>query len=368
MTTRWLLSIVACTAGCRGLIGIDDPVALPELADSNPATDGVVVHQDGSTVTDGDYTNCFGASIMHVCLPNPPTGTLDLTNAISTDGTACMTSDAPDVCVLAADAITLGLIQRIFVTGSRPLVLIGKTSIDIEGRLDLASYRGGSVGAGSHATCAGSVPPAGKGGGAGGTLGGRGGAGGAGTAAGGTSAPLVPMTTLRGGCAGESGDGPTPGAGGAGGGAVYLISAAITIGGGGGIVAFGASGDGGGTNAGGGGGGGGSGGFIGLEAPAITDNSGVLDADGSGGGEGGAGSKGTAGNEPISTAGPGFGGSGANTNGGDGGNGSNGAATAGVAGTAGTTSGGGGGGGAGVIWVVGAVPSSGLTSPPPILH
>ena len=348
---RWLLAIVACTGGCRGLLGIDEPIAIPELADSNPATDGVV-HLDGTAITDGTFTNCFGASIVHVCLPNPPTNTIDIASAISTDGASCVASDTPGVCVLAADTITLGFIQRIYVTGTRPLVLIGKTSIDIEGRLDLGSYRGGSIGAGSRATCAGTVAPTGKGRwcrwdlrrtwrawAARGHRAGR-------HRRTGVPDHRAARRLLR--RAGRRYDTRHRRRGRRRGG--HLISAAITIGGGGGIVAFGASGDGGGTNAGGGGGGGGSGGLIGLEAPTITDNSGVLDADGSGGGEGGAGSKGNAGSEPISTSGPGLGGGGANTNGGDGGNGSNGTAVAGVPGALGSTSGGGGGGGAGVIW------------------
>src|SRR5205814_640771 len=127
-------------------------------------------------------------------------------------------------CALVADSIQVASGNVFRATGSRPLLLLGATAIDIAGTVDVASRSNfpgtgnGVGGAGADpASCPIIVEGIAPNGGAGGSFGTRGGNGGAsGGSLGGVSAPAVVATSLRGGCPG-SGGGASGGAGGAGG-------------------------------------------------------------------------------------------------------------------------------------------------------
>lgn len=327
---------------------------------------------------DGLPAGCYGNGLVTVCPVNPITGQQQLTitgaQTINTDSaTVCEPyrlpdgTSASDFCLVAAKSITIGTTGRINVTGSKPLVLVGSNTIDVAGTIDVASRRGGQIGAGADpAGCTAAAAPTGSKGGPGGSFGEEGGDGGTG-AEGGLPVPPGPfplqVTTLRGGCRGLAGAGLQPGAGGRGGGAVYLISTdMITIAGTINASGAGASG----ANAsGGGGGGGGAGGMIGLDAPTIlVSQTARVFANGGGGGEGAAGNPGNVGNDPASPTAPGAGGAGGAGGGGDGGNGGTGGTDPGNGGSD-TASGGGGGGGVGVIKVFPPRTLTGSISPPP---
>ncbi len=309
---------------------------------------------------------CFGrpekGGLFQICVPDMPTGSMELISPIDTDAT-CL-PQAAAVCVLLADKISVG--TTIIASGSRPLLLIGASSVTIEGTgtIDVASQntRGGA-GAGARTDCMqaidGTEAALGSPGGAGGSYGGLGGGGGDGA---GITAPPAPVAGavdgVEGGCpGGKGGAGGVAGstaqaAGGRGGGAVYVISSSmIEVSG-----TINASGEGGagGVDARAGGGGGGSGGLIGFDAPTILLSGGeTLFANGGGGGEGGAqGGNGARGADPSGlTSALG----GANqTNGGDGGAGSStsGSGFPGATVNGANLGGGGGGGGGGQILFV----------------
>ena len=303
---------------------------------------------------------CIGdPSGVRVCFATRPTGDMSLPAAIDTDSTtACMTpmSGGGGYCVIAAERLRGDIL--VAVTGTKPLVLVATTTIEISGTLDAASHRGNTppnyataqTGAGSDPAGGCSPPgtPGNNAGGAGGTLVDLGGTGGNG---GGAPGAAQTITTVRGGCRGQNGNTGNAGLGGHGGGAVYLIADTITISG-----QINASGEGGHPGIAGdaGGGGGGSGGFIGLDAQTIT-NTGVVYANGASGGEG-SGNVGTGspGPEPNSAAAsPGSPSFSVGGNGGSGGAGGSmaGAATGGTGENSGGAGGGGGGGGTGVIKV-----------------
>jgi len=310
---------------------------------------------------DAPGQTCFGTGLLNICLQTAPTGSLTsaLLTTINTDTSpkCAPVRSGGNYCVLAATTINLD--EKLRATGTRPLVLIAIDSITTTAVIDVGSHRGPpeEAGAGADpAACAPGTAPTTvtttSGGGAGGSFTGLGGSGGGGAAgsggAGGTPGAVAdPITELRGGCAGQAGEGPAKATAGHGGGAVFLI-AGNKIDVQGGINAAGAGGAAGVTGAA-GGGGGGAGGMIGFDAPMITV-SGLILANGGGGGEGsGQTTPGAAGADPnaINAA---TGGNGATGNGGDGGNGSP-ATTAGAggAGANGASGGGGGGGGAGLI-------------------
>jgi len=320
-------------------------------------------------------STCFGTGLVKPCFSPVPAGEVNLTEAIDTDTSPLCATDvtgADGLCVIAGERILIGV--PIAATGSRPLVLVARSTIEIGGVLDVASHHATSgppymtrqigAGAGMAACDAGAAPTEGQGGGggAGGSFGGAGGNGGnaPGGGTGGVPSATQAVATLRGGCPGQSGIRGSFGAGGHGGGVVYLIAeTSIAISG-----RINASGEGGlGAimgNA--GAGGGGSGGMIGLDAPAIM-NTGVVFANGGSGGEGSGATNafpgrlgpeptGAASSPPTPNSSP---------NGGDGGGGSAGGTAAGDAnggrGGDGTDvsgfigGGGGGGGGTGVIKV-----------------
>jgi hypothetical protein len=311
---------------------------------------------------------CYGGGLATICPTTPPTDPLDTTTAIEIDtsSAAACTQITQGLCVIEATDITIEIGGKVTGHGSRPLVLLATNAIVVRGTIDVASRTTASVvGAGADAGCATGTPPGACGGGYGGSFGTRGGDGGRGqngscgmTAS--MAPPAVVATTVRGGCAGSAGSGPTPPAGGHGGGAVYLVAgssimlvgATIDASGGGGIGGLTATG-------GDGGGGGGAGGLVALDAPTVTlDATTTIYANGGGGG-GGAGTQtdGNPGGDPMQFNAPaqgGFGGAGCGTcMGGQGGNGAAGGSSVGT-GSSLKNSGGGGGGGLGALRVFSA--------------
>ena len=321
---------------------------------------------DGSTadVVDGQLfldaspadVTCFGTGFGKVCFAagDIPKAQVTVTGSIDTDtSNLCSTtvSGGPPVCVIAgADVTTTGPIA---VTGGKPLVIVATGTLTIDS-LDIASHRGGQVGAGSVAAdnvtlCDAGTQPDNNGGGAGGSFGALGGAGGKGnTHNGGGAGTSKSPTAIRGGCSGQDGKNGGAGARGLGGGALYLIANTQIIVSGT-INASGSAGSGNAAMNGGngGGGGGGAGGLIAFDSPIVTNNA-VIFANGGGGGEGSSNdNNGANGNEPTSIAAAPASSTGGNS-GGDGGAG--GATTAARAGSnANQDGGGGGGGGAGAI-------------------
>jgi hypothetical protein len=319
--------------------------------------------------TTGDGGPCYGTGTTMVCVSDPP-AMLTLSSPINTDTDPACLAAYPNVCAIAAVAVTVtGTVPA---TGSKPLVLVAVNTLTINGTLNASSVRGGMSGAGSRGECTaavGSPDQQGAGGGAGGTFGGRGGNGGRGDAQdsnvnGGTAPAVTAQTMLVGGCGGSAGgnSGVTGGPGGRSGGAIYLI-AGSTISISGNVYASGAGGTGAGTNA--GGGGGGSGGMIGLDAPTFTVT-GRLSANGGGGGAGGGngGSPNDNGEDGSTTdTNPASGGNG----GGGGTDGGDGAADTTLNGSSADDAdggGGGGGGGGGIIRVFPPRSLGGTVSPP----
>ncbi|HEY4182236.1 MAG TPA: hypothetical protein VGM90_35575 [Kofleriaceae bacterium] len=281
-------------------------------------------------------------------------------------------STVGDVCVIAFQGLALNNTLRVI--GSRPLVLIGKTSLTINGSgvLDASSKseQPQERGPGGRSTCTVTTPPSGNsGGGPGGTYaaaGGFGGDGGGGSN-GGLAGTMAAFGDLIGGCNGIDGSANTAsdrGRGGTGGGAVLLYSENITINGS--INASGARGTGGLKRA--GGGGGGSGGTIVLDGPLTVNGSGRVWAQGAGGGEGGDNGtvRGAAGSNPTTSGTAAAGGSGGTTTGGNGGSGA--IDTFGGAGDDVGDGGGGGGGGGGYIRYTAMTPTLGaaIIHPAPV--
>jgi len=334
------------------VLGIDDPQLV-----------------DGATPPGGDAGDgCHGTSLVKVCIVPGPTDPLVLANdaTIDTD-TDARCGNFGGLCVFAGTSVAVDAGITVTVRGTRPFVLVAtEGDATIDGTLDLASSRGGALGAGADATsCLIGTPPQTSGGGFGASYIGAGGNGGAGAAgSGGIAAIASDIVRFAGGCPGGAGSGGE--LGGDGGGAVYILGeTGISVRGK--INASGAGGSGGAGSV--GGGGGGSGGMIGLEAPAISiAGTAAVFANGGGGGEGGNGSvQGSAGEDAVSAVAPARGGSGATAAGGDGGNGAAGATGALPGGTAvNNGGGGGGGGGAGVVWVIGVLDSTGVISPAPL--
>jgi len=321
----------------------------------------------GATTTHSMKFNdddCLGTGNFRVCLATPPTGDVTLSGAFNTDSSpACAaqqpigwttTFGQPAACFVAADdlAIDAGGLQ---VTGGRPLVLVGGTSVTIVGVLDASANSITNGPGGPSSLC--NVPAAiaassadGGGGGAGASFMSQGGDGGNGNnnTVAGSDAPVIDAadpTILRGGCRGAGG-GTGPGAAGTGGGAggaVYLVAPTITIGG---TIDVSGSGGRGGASDAGGAGGAGAGGTIFLDATTL-DLSGTLMSNGGGAGQGA--DNNTTGQNGGDPASPNVAALGGNV-GGAGGRGGNGfvtgtAAQAGTNGGSGQGAGGGGGGG-----------------------
>jgi len=267
---------------------------------------------------------CFGVDNYEVCLSSAPMGSLILSGAIDTTSTMCLqtqpqgwtTRGQPASCFIVAETVT---VDDVSVSGSRPLVIVAGTSIQVNGTLDAAGHEAmptkappGAPFLGSSCTAFGQTPTnsgSGAGGGAGGsfmTIAGIGGNGNNGMASnhGGTPAPAesTDPVALRGGCDGQPGGngGLSGGIGGSGGGAVYLVAGAtINFDASGIINASGGGGHASASQA--GGGGGGSGGMIVLFAPNISAETARLLANGGGGASGTANGAGTGGTDPQPT-------------------------------------------------------------------
>jgi hypothetical protein len=372
--------VVLALCGCRGILGIHDPVL--QADDVGPPDGGSGSETPGDTLPVG----CYGTTGWLLCLDAPPTAAIDLSGTIDTDTSPlCLAAvpqtwvDAgqPDACVIAGAMITGS--AEVNVTGTRPLVIIADTKIELASTaiLDIASHRIGGVGPAANATAClaggnGGNSANGAGGAAGGSFTSPGGDGGDGIGAGGggTLATVPVPDLLRGGCPGGRGGTGNAGssAGGASGGAVYLV-AGVSMSLGGFVNASGAGATG--ASGRGGGGGGGAGGMIALAAPLI-DVPGIMLANGGGGAEGGSDTAaGGNGQDPDITLPmlPALGGDSGSNSAGDGGAGA--AATLAAANgrnaAAGSSGGGGGGGSVGVIRVLtGQQLAGNRISPPPV--
>jgi len=345
-----------------------------DLGAATNATNNTGAQQHTLNVTDDDQI-CYGPLPFAVCLDSPPAGALTLPASINTNaggsalcagtqptGWTTAPQSQPAACFILRDTITVT--GTVTVTGNRPLVLLGATSITVNGTIDAGSSNtAGTTGAASPSgDCGGfgqnpNGNSNGGGGGAGGTfmtVGGNGGTGDggsnvqAGTAA---MAATAPVPKLRAGCNGQrggnGGGGNASGQAGRGGGAVYLVTggtltlAATAI-----VNVSGGAARGGNNST--GGSGGGSGGMIKLFSQTLTATAGaILVSNGGGGSSGGdGGANGTDGNDvdpatPATAAAGGTGGGGAN--GGDG----YASGTAATNGSNGNNNQGGGGGGGG---------------------
>jgi hypothetical protein len=338
---------------------------------ADDASDGIGVLPDAPL--DGDPNlPCYGIGIVRVCPQVPPPAAYDIgaDTRVDTDIAATCSHTVTGMnivgtCVIVAQKIQIT--RALQVVGSKPLVLVATDTLVVmgsNGRIDVASHRGGNLGAGANsALCPNNGSPGGGGGGPGGSFTGRGGAGGNGGATSGVGMTIPAV--LRGGCPGTKGAGNAGGNGGAGGGGVYLIagtSIAISST----INASGMGGEGAGASLGAGGGGGGSGGMIVLDAPTVNISGSVF-ANGGGGGEGADVAGGHDGADPTSASSAARGGNGGNIGGGGGGDGSVGTTLDGDPGgdsVFGTQGGGAGGGGAGFIRIYGIPNISGTVSPP----
>jgi hypothetical protein len=267
--------------------------------DASTSGDDAAVAQD-ARLDAPPGSACVGSGLFMQCYPpgTTPTGTRDLSSDIDT-GSDCdrigTQTGGPDMCIIEAAAITVS--DDVGVRGPRPLVLIAIDSIIVDSGASLDfSSNGAAPDDGCTATAGtddtSSSTNAGAAGGGGGSFGGAGAGGGAiqSDAAGGNTGATLPLTAIRGGCAGADGGDSSDGDGGRGGdpgGALYLAAgASITIDGN--LFANGDGGGGGAPKA--GGGGGGSGGLIALDAPVVTlDDATDLVANGGAGGEGGGG-------------------------------------------------------------------------------
>jgi hypothetical protein len=279
--------------------------ALDKLATDANILDG----EDGAVPPDGRA--CFGTLVL-VCFTVLPTAplTLPMDNVVIDTGTSPMcdqNNNQSSYCVLAGTSFTLTAAQSIRGVGTKPLVVLSTTTMDLQGSIDVSSNKAATDNLGANANsamCTDGTAATGVAGSFGGTFGGVGGNGDPiGADLGGIAAPVTMSdlpTTLRGGCAGSTG-GTLGGAGGAGGGAVAIVAgASINLTGK--VNASGSGGHGGGeTKC--GGGGGGSGGMIVLDAPTVT-GSGLVFANGGGGGQGGTLGPGHGGDDGHESTGP----------------------------------------------------------------
>ncbi|HEY0251436.1 MAG TPA: hypothetical protein VGC41_07900, partial [Kofleriaceae bacterium] len=310
----------------------------------------------GSDMGSGSGSStCFGDAPVIVCPKTLPTNDYSGGTTLFDTDTACMElSPANDaVCVIGGK--TAKFTGTFIAFGSRPLVVLSLTTIDVGGELSVSStsVRRGAGSDPANAGCTGTDPTADGGGGYGGSFGSVGGNGPGATD--GAAGPIITPTTLRGGCPGGAGKPASIAQLGHGGGAVALIACtSISV-----LGSVDAAGEGGGGGAATNGGyGGGAGGMIVFNTPTLTvDTTTHIYANGGGGGGGGASMVafgGTGKTAVDETDGGAFGGGGGGT-GGDGGKGDS--VLGGhdlLDGRAGTGGGanGGGGGGMGVITVL----------------
>jgi len=262
-------------------------------ADADPGTDALALTANATIDTNArtisGVTLPAGVTFEHVAQPG-----------------------GPEVAVLRVGSLDIAAAAQIRVTGSRPLVVIAATAINVKGTLDAGARRAvPGAGGGPHdqphtgrgvagandggAGGSGGVGDSGGSGGGFGTVGGGGGGGGGPISdpkitiagpAGGAAHGTPELAVLRGGGAGGVGSPCMTEPGGSGGGAIQLsafetitVDGVIHVGGGGGGRGYRC------PSTGGSGGGGGAGGAIFLEANAITLG-GTLAANGGGGGSG----------------------------------------------------------------------------------
>ncbi|MBA3396604.1 MAG: hypothetical protein H0T89_28495, partial [Deltaproteobacteria bacterium] len=312
---------VACTTECpSGLVcGGDGLCRATDELDCSSRPDAGDAGDAGVDVPPGE--RCFGHDsppYLRVCLPPafPLVESLELTGftLVETDNDAACTllvgPTSGEICVIAAESLAVQSGAVLRAKGVRPLMLLGASQLAIRGIVDVASRRGGGVGAGANPpgckltnagqSTGGSV---GASGGAGGSFQGAGGKGGASVVqleGGAPDGAMTAATAFRGGCPGGAGGstaqvGPK---GAAGGGAVYVLTGGM-LSFSGTINASGAGGNPAGTQQ--GGSGGGSGGLIVVESATqsigTTATAFALGGGGStGGGDTGGG---TPGNEPT---------------------------------------------------------------------
>lgn len=343
-----------------------------------------------------DASLCFG-SFVRVCfdsaadLPAQPRHFGDDGNDVTVDTDVASVCDQHNdqkaaYCVITGAGMTFAQTKTFRAVGSKPLVLLSTSAVEVKGILDVSGvlFMKNAAGADPAGQCTGATPAMNVSGGAGGSFFGKGGDGERVNAPAGssTAAPRLSTfpATLRGGCSGETGGSPgggSGGVGGPGGGAVAIIASTLSLdgainasgaGGGGGLGAFPVGG-------GGGGGGGGAGGMIVLDVPMsgiARSARGMLFANGGGGGQGSdsdaGGISGASPTAPTPAASGGGTGNAApgNLHGGHGGDGSSGAEIDGAnaaGGAASNACGGGGGGAAGFIHAPGITGDS-VISPP----
>jgi hypothetical protein len=366
-----LAVLLLLTGGCRQIFGLETPDPLRTDAAVDSLGDGMDAAFDAGKL-------CFSRPALNLgaCLAGEPMSDLMATASTSIDtddSTYCasLTTSTQDMCVVAAQSISISPGVLVRVTGARPLVLFSPTQIALAGTLDVASHNNNilpTAGAGADPPACGTVvAPTMQGGGAGGSFGTRGGDGGRGVTVlsmPGQSAPALPVAAFHGGCPG--GVGADGAAGPAfGGGTIALFANAVAIDGT--INASGMGGPGATVSAK-GGYGGASGGMIVISAPSVmlTTQAQLFANGGAGGGGSSNGGAGADGGEAVTFNSPINGGQGGNN--GDGGNAYP-AVENGQDGTGGAGAGGGGGGGAGAIVIFTATTFSGLVriSPTPLL-
>ncbi len=389
MRVAWIVLLAGCTFRSSGATSGDlaPDAAMPDA--SSPGT------PPASCWNISDTSANFHASACPAALGDSINVMMNV--SLDTDsgksnpaGLTCATlSSGDNVCVLAANAITIKQGVTLSAHGTRPLALLGH-SITINGTIDVASHSSGPL-AGQRGPASGALgcssgrAATNSGGGGGGGFGGAGGKGGeeggSPVTTGGAVGSPIDLMVLRGGCdGGRGGDssatGGPPGVGGAGGGGVWIATdtGTLVIGPGARIDASGAGGAHGVGSAAAdyGGAGGGSGGLIVLQAPSITlDPSAQIFANGGGGGGGAeAGKSGHDGSDPTGPSSGGGGGMGGSAAG-LGGFGYSSLALS-LTGADGDPvvhgGGGGGGGGAGAIRVASSTTISGANVSPPPAH
>lgn len=400
---RWFLAIALLSSGCVFKVrSVDGAVAGDDLGADDLAVGGDDLGDMGGVPDDlAPPPDLVPPVLMlsHVPQHYLTDGTCDLvvTTSIDTSARKVDGNDVPAGCVFAneseagppaVDVTVLAAHSIVFngtvkVSGTRGLVVVAGTTIQVNGTLDGSAVKATAGPGGAAATMGMGAGPSGKhspggmtfadSGGSGGSYGTVGGNGGPGVfntdnaAAPGTSMAYGSMfltASAAGGSGGGTGsseacNGKNGGPGGAGGGSIQLSAGtSITISGGGSIDVGGGAGGGGcesPTNTGdeGSGGGGGSGGAVFLESPSVNVSGGLW----ANGGSGGGGASGDAlnhlgqdGNDGTTTQTGATGGAAGGTFGGVGGDGSP-PASATSANGASSANGGGGGGGAGRIVV-----------------
>src|SRR5690242_1296849 len=177
-------------------------------------TDGHV-GSDGTIGTEQSLPVCYGTGLgVQVCPATPPASALMLigTKTYDTDmgSQDCATLIGPtmnDYCVVAGKSITIN--GFVYAHGTRPLLLLSLTTLDVFGTIDVASHNSSSpqlVGAGGDdGRCGGQQAIHSTGAGFGGTLGTKGGNGGTTMADDGWAEAVQTITTLHGGCGGGYG-------------------------------------------------------------------------------------------------------------------------------------------------------------------